>query len=69
MVWYMNSLTIFQLEMSSFQWLKITLIPKNSVQEPFIFSNGFFAGLIFRGAYFRKGLFLEGILRFKMGCA
>ena len=29
--------------------------------------KGFFAGLIFGGAYFRRGLLLEGILRFKMG--
>ena len=27
----------------------------------------FFAGLIFGEAYFRRGLLLEGILRFKMG--
>ena len=29
--------------------------------------NAFFAGLIFGGAYFRRGLLLEGILPFKMG--
>ena len=29
----------------------------------------FFAGLIFGGAYFRRGLLLEGILHFKMGWA
>ena len=28
-----------------------------------------FAGLIFAGAYFGRGLLLEGILRFKMGLA
>ena len=29
--------------------------------------KAFFAGLIFGGAYFRRGLLLEGIVRFKMG--
>ena len=29
--------------------------------------KAFFAGLIFGRAYFRRGLLLEGILRFKMG--
>ena len=29
--------------------------------------KAFFGGLIFGGAYFRRGLLLEGILRFKMG--
>ena len=33
------------------------------------FQNPFFAGLIFGGAYFWRGLLLEGILRFKMGWA
>ena len=32
-----------------------------------ICSKGFFAGLVLGGAYFRRGLLLEGILRFKMG--
>ena len=31
--------------------------------------KAFFAGLIFGGAYFRRSLLLEGILRFKMGRA
>ena len=31
--------------------------------------KAFFAGLIFGGAWFRRGLLLEGILRFKMGWA
>ena len=30
--------------------------------------KGFFAGLIFGGAYFRRGSLLEKILRFKIGC-
>ena len=33
----------------------------------YICSKGVFAGLIFGGAYFRRGLLLEGILHFKMG--
>ena len=35
----------------------------------YICSKSFFAGLIFGGPYFQRGLFLEGILRFKMGWA
>ena len=31
--------------------------------------KGCFAGLIFGGAYIRRSLLLEGILRFKMGWA
>ena len=31
--------------------------------------KAFFAGLIFGGAYFWRGLLSEGILRFKMGLA
>ena len=43
---------------------------KNPIISPrFICSKGFFAGLIFGAAYFRRGLLLEGILRFKMGWA
>ena len=34
-----------------------------------IFVKGFFAGLIFGGAYFPRALSLEGSLRFKMGWA
>ena len=34
-----------------------------------ICSKGCFAGLISGEAYFRRGLLLEGILRFKMGWA
>ena len=41
----------------------------NTVKLPwaYICSKGCFAGLIIQGAYFRRGLFLEEILRFKMG--
>ena len=44
-------------------------IPQNSDNKPwdYICSKGFFAGLIFGEAYFRRGLLLEGILHFKMG--
>ena len=35
----------------------------------YICSEGFFAGRIFEGAYFRRGFLSEGILRFKMGLA
>ena len=35
----------------------------------YICSKGLFAGLIFGRAYFRRGLLLEGVLRFKMGWA
>ena len=43
----------------------------NSNNKPwaYICSKGVFAGLIFGRAYFRRGLLLEGILRFKMGWA
>ena len=43
----------------------------NNMIEPwaYICSKGFFAGLIFGGAYFRTGLLSDGILRFKMGLA
>ena len=46
-------------------------IPEKSDNKPwaYICSKGFFAGLIFGGAYFRRGFLLEGILRFKMGLA
>ena len=41
----------------------------NSDNKPwaYICSKGCFAGLIFGGAYFQRGLILEGILCFKMG--
>ena len=41
---------------------------QNSDNKPwaYICSKGFFAGLIFGGANFRRVLLLEGILRFKM---
>ena len=43
-------------------------LPLNSNNKLWVYicSKGFFAGLIFGGAYFRRGLLLEGILRFKM---
>ena len=49
-------------------WAKI---PKNSDNKPWAYtcSKGFFAGLIFGGAYFQRALLLEGILHFKMGLA
>ena len=50
-------------------WLENEALPQNSDNKPwaYICSKGFFAGLIFGGAYFRRGLLLDGILRFKMG--
>ena len=49
----------------------ISHIPQNSDNKPwsYICSKGCFAKLIFGGAYFWRGLLLEGILRFKMGWA
>ena len=35
----------------------------------YICSKGLFVEFIFGGAYFRRGVSLEGILRFKMGWA
>ena len=49
----------------------LTKFRQNSDNKPwaYIGSKGLFAGLIFGGAYFRRGLLLEGILRFKLGLA
>ena len=51
------------------------VLPDSSYFKILIISPGvylfkrLFAGLIFGGAYFRRGLLSEGILRFKMGMA
>ena len=47
---------------------KIAIISR-SAGLIFSFSKGSFAGLNFGVVYFRRGLLLEGILRFKMGWA
>ena len=48
--------------------MKTDIIPENSDNKPwaYIYSKGFFAGLIFWGTYFWRGLLSEGILCFKM---
>ena len=48
--------------------LNIRKIPMISPGLVFV-QKAFFAGLIFRGAYFLRGLLSEGVLRFKMGWA
>ena len=45
------------------------LIPSKFDNKPWVCSQGRFAGLIFGGAYFQRGLLLQGILYFKMGWA
>jgi len=46
------------------QHLSLNTIIKNSDNKPwaYICAEAFFAGLIFRGAFFPRGLLLEGIL-------
>ena len=46
-------------------------IPQNSEKKPpgLYFSKALFGGLIFGGAYIRRGLSMEGNLRFKIDCA
>ena len=48
-----------------------TNIPYNSENKPWglYFSKAFFEGLIFGGAYIRRGLSMEGNLRFKIDWA
>ena len=50
---------------------KKTKIPKNSENKPrdLYFSKALFEGLVFGGAYIRKGLCTEGNLRFKIDWA
>ena len=49
-------------------YVALIQVPLNSDNKPwaYICSKDSFAGLIFGGDYFRRGLLLEGILRFKM---
>ena len=47
--------------------IKYRKIPIVSPRFTFV-QKAYFAGLIFGVAYFRRGLLLEGILRFKIGC-
>ena len=46
-------------------------IPQNSENKPggLYFSKALFEGLIFGGAYLRRGLYMEGNLRFKIDWA
>ena len=48
--------------------LKYRKIPITSPGLIFV-QKAFFAGLILGGGYFRRSSLLEGILRFRMGCA
>ena len=50
-------------------WVLRLIISQNYDNKPwaYIRSKGFSAGLIFRGAYFRRDLLLDGILHSKMG--
>ena len=47
------------------------MVPENSEKKPrgLYFSKAFFEGLIFGGAYIRRGLSTEGNLRFKIDWA